>query len=188
MDQGRIRRHKLNKCYPFLKEKWKVIISVINFFLLNSRLCSKSNWREPSALNLRVNHRVPSIESLWKIYNFLVRKEHTSKGHWALLQYCPCKLQQLERPGQISSLGASTSKHVTGNKRECTYHLDVFMQPIKNLSFPEANHKTVPAYILYPQGHGVLRSLKNVVTSCHKDARRNWEKLKNWKQRERNDQ
>ena len=187
MDQGRIRRHKLNKCYPVLKEKRKVIISVINIFLLKSRLCSKSNWREPSALNLRVNHRAPSIESL-KNLQFPCKQRAYVQGPLGTATVLPCKLQQLERPGQISSLGASTSKHVTGNKRECTYHLDVFMQPIKNLSFPEANLKTVPAYILYPQGHGVSRSLKKVVTSCHKDARRNWEKLKNWKQRERNDQ
>ena len=180
MDQGRIQRHQLNKCYPVLKDKWKSINNVINIFFLKSRLF----LREGSPLLwTSVNHRVPNIGSLWKKLRFPSgqRAKEELRGNWVLLEHSPCKLQQA-----WNNLAVVWVYFQTWNRRqkEFTYHLDVFMQPIKNLRFPEANLKTVPAYILYPQCQGVLRSLENLVTSCCIDARRNWETLKS--KRERN--
>ena len=56
-----------------------------------ARLCSKKNWREPSALNQwkPVKTSVPSIWFLWKSKDFLVAREQKlgATGHQALLEH-----------------------------------------------------------------------------------------------------
>ena len=70
------------------------IQSLLSFSMLKNflvpRLCSKENWREPSALNLSKS-RVPSIWSVWKIWDFLVarRQKLGAGGHRALLEHSP---------------------------------------------------------------------------------------------------
>ena len=93
MDQGRVQRHQLNKCYPVLKDKWKSINNVINIFFLKSRLF----LREGSPLLWTcVNHRAPNIGSLWKKLRFPCRQRAKVelRGNWVLLEHSPCKLQQ----------------------------------------------------------------------------------------------
>ena len=48
----------------------------------STRLCSKKNWREPSALNLgNPVTSVPSIRFLWKSKDFLVTREQKVRCH-----------------------------------------------------------------------------------------------------------
>ena len=130
MDQGRIQRHQLNKCYPVLKDKWKSINNVINIFFLKSRLF----LREGSPLLWTcVNHRVSNIGSLWKKLRFPSRQR-----------------AKVERQGQLGSARAqppvscskgrtawlsceSTFQHVTGNKRNSLTTLMFLCSPSKIL-------------------------------------------------------
>ena len=42
------------------------------------------------------------------------------------------------------------------------------MKTVENLYFSEANFKTALGQVLHPHGHGILRSLWNLVTRGHK--------------------
>ena len=41
------------------------------------------------------------------------------------------------------------------------------MNTVENLYFSEANFETASGQILHPHGHGILRSLWNLVTRSH---------------------
>ena len=53
-----------------------------------TKLCSKKNWGEPSALNCW-NPVCPALWFLWKSKDFLVAREQKlgTTGHWALLEH-----------------------------------------------------------------------------------------------------
>ena len=48
------------------------------------------------------------------------------------------------------------------------------MKTVENLYFLEANFETALGQILHPHGHGILRSLWNLVTGSHKYS---WKRL-----------
>ena len=58
------------------------------------------------------------------------------------------------------------------------------MNSIKNLSFSGTKLKAVLAQVFHPHGQSVLRSFKNLVTSCNDDIWKSQEKLKKRKSRE----
>ena len=49
-----------------------------------------------------------------------------------------------------------------------THNFKVLMKTVENLYFSEANFKTALGQVLHPHGHGILRSLWNLVTRSHK--------------------
>ena len=58
------------------------------------------------------------------------------------------------------------------------------MNSIKNLSFSGTKFKAVLAQVFHPHGQSVLRSFKNLVSSCNDDIWKSQEKLKKRKSRE----
>ena len=58
------------------------------------------------------------------------------------------------------------------------------MNSIEDLNFSATKFKAVLAQVFYPHGQSVLRSFKNLVTSCNDDIWKSQEKLKKRKSRE----
>ena len=78
-----------------------------------------------------------------------------------------------------SSFADKNDKWQKTPKVKFTHYLYAFMRSIENLCFPEANFEIVHSQVLHPYGHGILRSLGELVTSSNKYGWRSRKPL-NW--------